>query len=323
MLEKTQAMLARYKAGAYLPDDVVCFDDEEIEELGRVLAKLVYAPSKLRKRLQALGATLTRADFYSEIPTVAELEAYCSHEPQPRYDHVFRDAAFLEGFLRSLLPFAQEFCPPLQADDDRYAWGNTKFSFSDAMAYYCMVRRFQPRTIVEIGCGASTLIASLACERNGDGRIVAIEPYPAEFLHRIPRVEVIRSRIQDVATDKISELLAEGDFLFIDSTHTVKHGSDCLHVYLDILPQIARRVFVHAHDIFLPGSLPLHFMRDHQVYWNEQYLLYAYLLGNPRTRVLYGSVYHAEANPGLLLALMCDRYKPGGASLWFEQAGPV
>ena len=39
-------------------------------------------------------------------------------------------------------------------------------------------------------------------------------------------------------------------------------------------------------------------MRDQQVFWNEQYLLYAYLTMNPRTRVVYGSRYHGIGKSG-------------------------
>ena len=35
-----------------------------------MLARLVYAPSKLRRRLQEFGVTITRADHYSEIPSI-------------------------------------------------------------------------------------------------------------------------------------------------------------------------------------------------------------------------------------------------------------
>ena len=317
-------MLAQLAPATYLPDDSECYDEAEIEEFGRALAALVFAPSKLRRKLQELGVTITRSDFYSEIPTVAELEASFAGRGPLRLDHPFREAAFLRDFLCELIPVAAEFDPAVKpARDDAYAWESGGFGYSDAMAYYCMIRRCRPKTIVEIGCGMSTLIASLACERNGFGRIVAIEPFPAPFLHRIPRVELIEARAQQLDVALIDANLGDGDILFIDSTHTVKHDSDCLHIYLRILPHLTHSILVHAHDIYLPGTLALHTMRDHQIFWNEQYLLYAYLVGNPRTRVLYGSAYHTAANPRLLSDLMHGRYAPGGASLWFSQSGPV
>jgi hypothetical protein len=324
LLEKTRALLAQIKPGTYVSDDVDCYDDAEIEEFARLAAHLVYAPSKLRRRMQDLGVTITRADFYSEVPTVAELEATVAHPSRLYLNHIFREAGFLQEFLRELTPLAAEFDPPVQATrEDEFAWEGAALSYSDAMAYYCMIRRCRPKTIVEMGCGASTLIASLACERNGMGRIIAIDPYPAPYLRGLPRVEVIEARVQDIDESLINGSLDDGDILFIDTTHTVKHDSDCLHIYLRILPHLQHSIFVHVHDVYLPDALRIEMMRDHQIYWTEQYLLFAYLVGNPRTRVLYGSAYHNNNNPDLLSAFMHGRFAKGGASLWFAQSGPV
>jgi hypothetical protein len=324
VLEKTTAMLEQYKAGTYVPDEVVCYDEAEIQELGQLLAKLVYAPSKLRKKLQSMGITITRSDFYSEIPTIADIEASFERPSRLLLMDPFKEATFLQEFLQDLTAFSADFVPPVKPTrEGEYAWESGGFGYSDAMAYYSMIRRFRPKTIVEMGCGISTLIASMACERNGIGRIIAIEPFPAPFLSKIPRVELIQSTAQDLDEEFVNKNLSAGDVFFIDTTHTVKHDSDCLHIYLRILPNIKSEVFVHVHDIRLPGPLPIQMMRDHQLFWNEQYLLYAYLLGNPRTRVLYGSAYHHQSNRDLLDKFMHGRYASGGASLWFSQSGPI
>jgi hypothetical protein len=104
--------------------------------------------------------------------------------------------------------------------------------------------------------------------------------------------------------------------LFIDSSHTIRHDGDCLHIYLRVLPGVEASVSVQVHDINFPDTLSLGQMRDSQVFWNEQYLLYAYMCMNPRTRAVYGSRYHARHNPGMLDQFMHERYK---ASFWFEQ----
>jgi hypothetical protein len=325
MLKKTREILATCQTGMYVPDDVTCFDEEEIAEFGRILASLVYAPSKLRRKLQEYGVTITRSDHYSEIPTIADVEASFTRQQQLKLNHIF-DAPFLKRFLLELIPFAEEFDPPVDPISDySYGWKSCDgiFSYSDAMSYYCMIRKFQPETIIEIGSGASTLIASMACERNGRGNVIAIEPFPRAFLHHLPRVELITTKAQDLSDDLINGKLKDGDFLFIDSTHTVKHDSDCLHIYLRILPHISNKILVHSHDIYLPNSLPLKHLRDQQIFWTEQYLLYAYLIGNPHTKILYGSAYHHEANNDILTQFMFGRFGCGGASLWFSQDGPV
>ncbi|MBW8881516.1 MAG: class I SAM-dependent methyltransferase [Asticcacaulis sp.] len=320
-MEKTIAMLANIKPGTYLPDGVPCFDESELAQLAATLKWLIYAPSSLRRELQREGVTVTRADFYSEVPTVEELEASFAKPSKLKLDKVFPDPVFLKTFLAELAAFADEFKAPRMSEDPAvYSWEGGAFGFSDAMAYYCMIRLKKPKTIIEIGSGASTLVARHAVAKNGFGRIIAVEPYPLDYLPSLADVELVRERAQDLDSGFFNERLEDGDMLFIDSTHTVKHDSDVLHIYLRILPEIRRAITVHAHDIYMPGPLPINMLREQQVYWNEQYLLYAYMLGNPRIRTLFGSRYHMTYNHGLLSAFMRDQQVPGGASFWFEQA---
>ena len=131
--------------------------------------------------------------------------------------------------------------------------------------------------------------------------------------------KLVRERAQDIDPSFFNSRLSDGDILFIDSTHTVKHGSDCLHIYLQVLPKLTVDVTIHAHDIYLPLPQPAQNMLDRQIYWTEQYLLYAYLIGNDRTGVDYGSTWHMQENADALRSFMCGRYPPGGASLWFSQ----
>jgi predicted O-methyltransferase YrrM len=317
LLDRTFKQLEGVAPGTYLPDDAACFDPAEIEELAAILRRLLYAPSVLRKRLQQLGVSLVPANFYSEIPGIEAIEASFRGAPQ-RFDAVF-EADLMARFLEELMPFAAEFDPPLDPQEGCFSWKGGPFSFSDAMAYYSIVRRTKPRRILEIGSGWSTRVAAMACARNGGGEILCIEPYPPDFLAAIPGVTLRQCLAQELDVAFFNETLADGDILFIDSTHTVKHGSDCIHLYLRVLPEIARRILVHAHDIFLPGTLPEYQLRDQQIYWTEQYLLYAYLLDNPRTQMLYGSEWHMQRNRDALTRFMHGRFEPGGASVWFSQ----
>jgi predicted O-methyltransferase YrrM len=321
MLEKTLALLADVKAGTYLPDDVECYDPAELEVLGRMLGRLLYAPSSIRCLLQQkYGVTITRADFYSEIPTITDLEQSFATPSLLKLDGIFPDNSTMIAELDRLMKVSHEFDPPLKSSrPGEYAWEGGPFSYSDAMSYYAMIRTRRPRTIVEIGSGWSTLIAQMACAKNGMGRIICVEPYPSEFLEAMPGIELVKRRAQDIETGFFNTVLRDGDLLFIDSTHTVKHDSDCLHIYLRLLPSIEADITVHVHDIYLPESLPLSQMRDNQIFWNEQYLLYAYMCGNPRVRTVYGSRYHCQYNLGMLDGFMHGRYKAGGASFWFEQ----
>ncbi len=321
MLEKTLAMLAEVRPGTYLPDDVECYDPAELEAFGRVLSRLLYSPSSLRRLLQQkFGVTITRADVYGEIPTIAELERSFASPSLLTLEGIFPDNVAMVAELERLMKVSREFDPPLTSSrPGEYAWQNGSFSYSDAVAYYAMIRTRRPRTIVEIGGGWQTRVAQMACARNGMGRIVCIEPSPGEFLTALEGIEVVRRRVQDVETAYCNELLRDGDMLFIDSTHTVRHDGDCLHIYLRVLPGVEAAVTVQVKNIYLPETLALGQMRDQQVFWNEQYLLHAYMTMNARTRVIYGSRYHMRHNSEMLERFMNGRYRAGGGSLWFEQ----
>jgi hypothetical protein len=321
MLDKTLALLTDVPPGTYLPDDVVCYDPAELDELGRVLDRLLYGPSSIRRLLQQkYGVTLTRADMYSEIPTIAEIERSFATPSLLDLGSVFPDNTVMVAELERLMTVSHEFDPPQESSrTGEYAWKNPQFSFSDAMAYYAMVRTRRPRTIVEIGGGWHTRVAQMACARNGFGRIVTIEPAPGAFLEALVGIEILHRRVQSVETDFFNELLHDGDMLFFDSSHTVKHDGDCLHIFLRVLPGLDAAVSVQAHDIYLPETLAIEYLRDRQVFWNEQYLLSAYLTGNPRTRPVFGSRYHVRHNAELLDQFMHGRFRAGGGSFWFEQ----
>lgn len=319
MLEKTLSMLAKYPPGTATEEP--CFDMAELAELAQILMRLLYSPYPVRRQLQRAGVTVTPANFYSEIPTIDSLE-----DTKPSvaggFDAIF-DVDVCDRVLGQLVQEAESFDPPLDGDRANPAgffWSNPAYSFSDAMSCYAFMKAIKPKTVVEIGSGWSTLVTRQALSENEHGRILCIEPYPLAFLPAFVAEEaLIRKPVQDVAVEFFNDTLADGDVLFIDSTHTVKHGSDCLYIYLKALPQIRRNIFVHVHDIFLPNTMPPTYARDKQIYWTEQYLLYAYLLGNPRTRVLYGSAYHHYRRNPLLTQMMHDRHAPGGGSFWFYQ----
>ena len=82
--------------------------------------------------------------------------------------------------------------------------------------------------------------------------------------------------------------LEAGDVLFIDSSHMLRIGSDVQFEYLEILPRLKPGVIVHIHDIFLPAEYPRNWVHDKHIFWNEQYLLQAFLAFNASFEVLWG-----------------------------------
>jgi len=176
---------------------------------------------------------------------------------------------------------------------------NDYFNGFDAAIYYSLIRHVQPRRIIEIGGGYSTRIALKALAQNGKGTLTCIEPYPEERLNGAHlSIELIRKRVEEVEVDFFSSLQAN-DILFIDSSHTVKFGSDVCYEFLEILPSVAPGVWVHVHDIFFPEDYPAEWLINRRLALNEQYLLEAFLSFNNQFRVALSNHWlcldHADA----------------------------
>lgn len=161
--------------------------------------------------------------------------------------------------------------------DLEFDFENPYFSGFDAAAYYTLIRHLQPQRVIEIGGGYSTQIAAKALAANRKGKLVCIEPYPERL--NGSKVELIQKRVEEMDVDFFSTLEAN-DILFIDSSHTVKFRSDVCYEFLEILPRLARDVWVHVHDIFFPHDYPAEWLINRRLALNEQYLLEAFLSFN-------------------------------------------
>lgn len=287
----------------------------------------LWGSIEARRKMQRRGINVVPCTFYSNTPSIADIEGsfeYAAGRAVPAYD-IGLDDAHARQELQALMEHAPEFSPPQTVGDPdappRYFWSNPLFTGADAMAYYCYLRRLKPATVLEIGSGYSSLVAVEALAANGRGRLHCVEPYPRPFLRERTDITLLPKPAQEIGSDFVNGLLADGDVLFIDSTHTVKTGSDCLHLYLRLLPKIRRNIHVHVHDIHLPFGMPQEKMLEKQQHWTEQYLLLAFLLDNPKARVLYGGRYNTWRHRDLMKRMMGDKAPPVGASFWFEYRG--
>ena len=179
-----------------------------------------------------------------------------------RWDEQLRLLSELEAYAREL------------PDSDLT---NDYFSGLDAVVYYSLIRHLKPRRIIEIGGGYSTRIASAALAANQSGRLTCIEPYPEARLNGSTfGVHLVIKRVEELEVSFFSSLEAN-DILFIDSSHTVKFGSDVCYEFLELLPTLKRGVWVHVHDIFFPHDYPTEWLVERRLALNEQYLLEAFL----------------------------------------------
>ena len=131
----------------------------------------------------------------------------------------------------------------------------------------------------------STLVAAEAVKQNGNGTITTVDPYAPNHAY-VQDVKVITQEAQEVPLTVFEEL-DESDLLFIDSSHVARTGSDVNYLYLEVLPRLRPGVLVHMHDIYLPYEYPRVYSQREQSrqFWNEQYLLQAFLAMNSSYRV--------------------------------------
>lgn len=161
-------------------------------------------------------------------------------------------------------------------------WNNTFFTGMDARAAYALVRSLTPAQVVEIGSGNSTRFLRKAV-RDGKlaTKITCIDPAPRLAVHAVADQIRTESIIQ-TPLDYFSSL-QPGDILFFDGSHLCFHDSDVTHFFMRVLPVVPRGVLVHVHDIFLPEEYP----EDFDIrYYNEQYMLAAFLYGNSNWKPL-------------------------------------
>jgi hypothetical protein len=280
---------------------------------------------------QAHGYHVKQVHFYSPLPDTRELEGedFSRISELPGLDLNEDDqlqllAEFRTGFHNEYSAFPRT--PP--SGPPRFYFGNTSLEAGDAEALYCMIRKFHPQCVVEIGSGYSTLLAGQALAKNAsegfEGKLTAIEPYPRHFLREsLPfPVELIERTVQSVPLERFTSL-RENDILFIDSSHVCKIGSDVHYEFLEILPRLAPGVIVHVHDIFLPMEYPRTWVKEWHRFWNEQYLLQAFLCGNRNFEVLFAGAWMTLRHPQLL-ADSFPSFLPGRnqlGSFWLRRRG--
>ena len=121
-----------------------------------------------------------------------------------------------------------------------------------------MVRHFQPR-VDRSKWGVVSLLWfwDKLLKRTKPQALICIEPFPRKFLREgFPGLRsLIEKKVQDIDLEFFLQL-ESGDILFIDSSHTVKIGSDVNYLFLEVLPRLRPGVIVHVHDIFLPFRVP-------------------------------------------------------------------
>ncbi|HEY2745671.1 MAG TPA: class I SAM-dependent methyltransferase [Polyangia bacterium] len=279
---------------------------------------------------QRLGVHVVPNHFYFPIPDTRTLD-----------DRLWEERSELPGIdmrAPAQLQLLSELAAGFRAEYDalprtptgvahEYHLDNGLFGPVDAEMLYAMIRKLAPKRIYEVGSGFSTYLAAQAVRKNeADGKtrseLVAFEPYPNPVLAAgVPGV----TRLERIGAQQIPlstfAALEENDILFIDSSHIVKIGSDVNYLILDVLPRLRPGVVVHIHDIFLPFEYPKSWVKDSRTFFNEQYLLQAFLAFNGAFEVILAGSYLAATQPAAMSAAFRS-FQPGAVgpgSFWIRR----
>ena len=112
--------------------------------------------------------------------------------------------------------------------------------------------------------------------------------------------------------------LQSGDILFINTSHVSKIGSDVNFIFFEILPLLQPGVVVHFHDIFYPFGYPSEWFGK-GMFWNEAYLLRAFLSFNPSFEILLFNSYLNHCASARLKSRCPRIWEDKGASLWLRR----
>lgn len=275
---------------------------------------------------------LSRNGYYSPLPDLDRLDEAVWDRVSPMHGVHLDAEAHITWAETELAPFVREFTAPAQAGPDplEFFLENAHYERGDAEIAYAMVRRLRPRRIVELGSGFSTQVLARAAARNiaeGDPcELVAYNPYPSERMHAVlaAGVEGLAAH-HEVEAQKLPletfTALEPGDVLFIDTSHVVKLGGEVVHLFLEVLPLLARGVVVHIHDIALPYEYDRRYVVDLDMPWAEQYLLQALLMGNRDWEIVWGAQAVAGAHAdrlGRLVPGLHERSYP--SAFWMRRS---
>jgi Methyltransferase domain len=275
------------------------------------------------------GIHLTPVHFYSPIPDTRMLSHDIWTNSSAMVGINMNDEVqlqLLEHFKRFESEYSRFPIEPTGRPQDFY-FNNGQFWGADAIVLHCMVRHYAPDVVIEVGSGFSTRVSLHAAILNGNTKLMCIEPYPDDPVrHDVFKLDesishvisLIPKRVQDIDLELFDQLKS-GDILFIDTSHVSVIGGDVNYLLLEVIPRLNPGVVIHVHDIFFPREYPKHWVTDHLLFSNEQYLLQAFLEFNPAFEVLMSNSYLRHTYPDRWRATFPQTHWREGGSFWMRR----
>lgn len=279
---------------------------------------------------QRFGVHITPNHYYQPIPDTRTLQEDLWLKPSELIGIEINEETMISNLAIFKHKFKNEYEKFPRSKTSipyKYYTNNGAFQSVDGEIYYCMVRYFKPRKIIEVGSGNSTYLAAQAILKNKEdyqlnAELIAIEPYPNDTLRiGFPGLsKLVISDVQDVHLSEFTKLM-KNDILFLDSSHVLKVGSDVKYEFTEILPRLNSGVLIHIHDIFLPAEYPREWILKKHLFYNEQYLLQAFLAFNSAFDILWGGSYMHLKHPDKLEDAFGSYRKDSSlpASIWLRK----
>jgi len=236
----------------------------------------------------------------------------------PRYLTLLREVASMRDFFESI---------PVQAPESSSPrWLNDWITAVDAMALCALLKRHNPAIYMEVGSGNSTKFARKTIAHYGlRTKIISIDPAPRADVNSLCD-EIVRFALEQ-ADLGIFGRLAANDVLFVDNSHRSFANSDVTVFFTEVLPALPSGLVWGIHDIFLPDDYP-QVWNDEKRFYNEQYLLFTYLLGGAgRDHPLLPNAYlshhsqHLAAMTDLWESPKLQGVQSYGCAFWMQRGG--
>lgn len=232
--------------------------------------------------------------FYSPIPSIQEIR---DNQPSVEMPDIALRSDAQCTLLDQIAPFTAN-VPVEKTSGRRYYLDNPFFAFGDGLVLTGLLQHLRPKRVVEVGSGFSSAAMLDANDQANLGiQFTFIDPNPERLKSLLNESDRRNTRILESQVQRIDPAvfttLSDGDFLFIDSSHVVKPGSDVEFLLFNILHRIASGVVIHFHDIPWPFAYPTSWLLGGRI-WNEAPFVRALLQNNAALDILYFNDYMAK-----------------------------
>jgi len=242
---------------------------------------------RIKKMLNMRFTFFEHGHYYSTIPNLNQQKSnvlYCYQDINIERNKQFEYLQKLSGYYNDIK------LNDAKKEDSPFYFLNRFFSYSDAIICWCLIANERPNKIVEVGCGFSSVLMLEAIKYynfNCDFYCIDIDFSRLDNLisgFDLQSFKKLNRKIETLDIEFFKDL-ESGDILFIDSSHVSKKGSELHFLLFKILPNLASGVIIHFHDIFKNFEYPQAWL-DEGIFWNEQYLLRAFLQNNSEYKIL-------------------------------------